>query len=117
MIENLLPEIAATPNAPFLYGAGRDLVRRILTNKEIPNLSIKEDEFALYARVKRGNPQKCLIVVTHIDHPAIVLKNEKYGIVFGSVGYERIRQMKRINLFSQTHTLYGTFLLLKESMA
>ncbi len=91
-MENLLNEIASTPNAPFLYKASQGLIRRILVRKEIPDLSIKNDEFALYARVKRGNPQKSLIVMTHIDHPAIVLKNAQYGIAFGSIGYERISQ-------------------------
>jgi hypothetical protein len=89
---DLLHKIANTPNAPYLYSASRDLIKQILVNAQIPELSIGQDEFALYARVKRGNPKKQLIVTTHIDHPAIVLKNSKYGIAFGSVGYERISQ-------------------------
>lgn len=89
---DLLHRIANTPNAPYLYTASRDLVMQILINAEIPELSLEQDEFAFYARVKRGNPKKQLIVITHIDHPAIVLKNSKYGIAFGSVGYERINQ-------------------------
>lgn len=89
---DLLHRIANTPNAPYLYSASRDLIKQILENAQISDLSIRQDEFALYAKVKRGNPKKQLIVITHIDHPAIVLKNSKYGIAFGSVGYERISQ-------------------------
>jgi len=89
---DLLHRIANTPNAPYLYSASRDLIKQILANAKIPDLSVEQDEFAFYARIKRGNPKKQLIVITHIDHPSIVLKNSKYGIAFGSVGYERISQ-------------------------
>jgi hypothetical protein len=91
-MKKILTKIASTPSAPFLYQPSRDLIKFILEKLDIPNLLLQEDEFALYAQIKRGKPKKRIIVVTHLDHPAIVLKNHKTGIAFGSVGYERIHQ-------------------------
>jgi len=92
MLEQFLREIASTPNAPFLYQPSKNMLGRIFSSNPIPDLSIQEDEFATYARVKRGNPNQRVMVVTHIDHPAVVLKDSFSGIALGSVGYDRITQ-------------------------
>jgi hypothetical protein len=90
-IEEVLRKIAYTPNSPFLYHASKGVLFDLVSSVQKSKVQICEDEFAVYCKIKRGKPNKRLILITHLDHPGIVLKNSKQGIPFGSVGYERIK--------------------------
>ncbi len=89
-MRDIIEKIAKTPSSPFVYLPSKTLIQELLIDSQINNLTVVDDEFALYARVYRGSPRYKFIVVSHLDHPGIVLKNKFQGIPFGSVGYERI---------------------------
>lgn len=92
----------AIPNAPFLYQATLD---KILAR--LQTLGVKEsaedtpptdgvyaqDDYCLYVHFKRGETNQPLIIDTHIDHPGFVLNDQGYGIAFGSIGSERLKQL------------------------
>ncbi len=108
MLDQLLRDIASTPNAPFLYGPSRKMIERMFSDH--PDVAIQKDEFALYVRVKHGHSSRRVIVVTHLDHPGIVLKNSRHGIPFGSVGYERIvEHLTRAPIPVRVYDLNGAY--------
>lgn len=88
-MEKLLQEIAVIPDTPFLYKPAQEWVKKTISSKKIRNLSLAEDGFALYVRVKRGNPTKKIIVVSHLDHPGIVFADGNYGLPLGSIRYDK----------------------------
>ena len=89
-MEKLLEEIAAIPDVPFLYRPVKDWAKNKLQGSNIEALSLAEDEFALYARIKKGKSTRKIYVISHLDHPGIVFKNKDYGLPLGSVGYDKL---------------------------
>ncbi|HBH11970.1 MAG TPA: hypothetical protein DDX29_02440 [Clostridiales bacterium] len=90
------------PNAPFLYHATLERIIKFLEGLGIKNISEKNklnqgayalDNYCLYVKFSRGNPNSPLIIDSHIDHPGFVLNDRGVGIAFGSIGLSRLKKL------------------------
>ncbi len=73
------------PNAPYCTSQIQNVLRRRL-NRYSPQLEVKEDHLALYARFNNGTAQTKLLIDTHIDHPGFVIQDLSFAKAIGSIG-------------------------------
>lgn len=94
--------LSCIPNVPFLHHATVKSLINLLTEMGISQIkNINEttgdgflcDEFALYVRIRRGNPTHKFLIDSHLDHPGFLLDNNGNGLVLGSVGLNRIKNL------------------------
>ena len=100
MILSFAEQVSAVPNVSYLSLPARTFIEQKLadadfTPKEKANIKTERqychDEYGIYARIKRGNPPRRMLVVMHLDHPGIVLDGTGSGKVVGSLGTERLQ--------------------------
>lgn len=105
LISNL-EKFAEIPNLPFFYEPTASKVIIALEHygfsrghNEYCNKNSEKiwetDEHGIYALIRRGNPKHRLLVVTHLDHPGIVLDGNRQGIPLGSVPIESLESRIR----------------------
>jgi hypothetical protein len=102
-LEGYLFQSAEIPNAPFLYGAAAKMVRAELGKMGFSDLKdetqpqnelqFTSDHFGIYARIKRGNPRRGIIITTHLDHPFVVLDGRGGGVPLGTIGNSRLKEI------------------------
>lgn len=80
-----LKVLSAVPSSPFLPGPRINFLNNFIVDKQ---LEIIPDDYSLI--IKAGSGKRKLVLMTHLDHPGIVLNNRHEGTIFGSVGHERI---------------------------
>jgi len=105
--------LSGAPNVPFFY---RPAAKRVLGEIEGIDLDVKgvtADEFALYLRLRRGNPYYRVVIVSHLDHPGFVIKGPNLAYPLGSVGWEGLStgsstaEPVRLKLYSKSGAFAG----------
>src|ERR1700694_4845472 len=100
MLISFAEQVSAVPNVSYLSLPARTFIEQKLadadfTPKEKANIKTERqychDEYGIYARIKRGNPPRRMLVVMHLDHPGIVLDGTGSGKAVGSLGTERLQ--------------------------
>lgn len=92
-----IARLAQVPNAPFLYSPALRVICQEIEVVGSNEVKLAQDEFALYARLYRGHSCHPLVLISHLDHPGIVLKGNQGGICLGTVGYERLDRLLKEN--------------------
>jgi putative aminopeptidase FrvX len=91
----ILQEIQEVPSSPFLPKPQKRFVKSFLKKNQIP---FTEDSHSIIANPVKNPSAPKLVFLTHLDHPGFVLKNNKEGIAFGSVGLPRLKKKLPIPL-------------------
>lgn len=80
---NFIQQLDQIPNAPYLPEAISAKVIELLGQNE--TLQIAEDSLAVYAHYRKGNPEFKVVIDSHLDHPAFVMRNQSEGVALGSM--------------------------------
>ncbi|MBU1200096.1 hypothetical protein KJ953_01005 [Patescibacteria group bacterium] len=83
----LLQEIQEIPSSPFLSKPSKEYIISLLTKYNVP---FSFNHYSIIARPVQNPGATKLVFLTHTDHPGAVLKNNRIGILFGSVGLGRL---------------------------
>ena len=75
------------------------------------NYEYINNNYSIIVRVPRSDRPK-LIIMTHADHPGVILKNNKEGLIMGSPGIERLKNILSkkslgLRIFSPTGKYLG----------
>jgi hypothetical protein len=99
-LSNYLDQLSRIPNAPFLYHPSAAFVKESLSrigfSETAKDKSVAYDDFAIYARVKKGNPKNRIIITTHLDHPFLVLNGKGSATPLGSIGNMRLKMLTKL---------------------
>lgn len=88
---DILRELNHVPSSPFLPQAQVKFLVNFLKEQ---NLKFEINQYCVIVKQLSREPgARKLIVSSHLDHPGAVLKNNKEGVFFGSVGLERLEKL------------------------
>lgn len=94
----ILREYSEIPATPFLVNPRLQFLRNFLDKRKI---SYIKDKYSLVVTIPGFSDQK-LVLMSHLDHPGIVVKNQHYGVALGTlyqeVLAETIKKSGPINL-------------------
>jgi len=85
---SMLEDLDKIPNVPFFTSKVSEALIRICKDIGIneENASINEDFLGVSVTIKAGNPNKRIILCSHLDHPGFVFNGNGIGRPLGSVG-------------------------------
>jgi M42 glutamyl aminopeptidase len=73
----------AIPNTPYLTGGVSRAMIELLS--KLSNICVAEDDTAVYAHYRYGNPAFAIMFDSHLDHPGFVFRNSTEAIEIGSI--------------------------------
>jgi putative aminopeptidase FrvX len=86
--EQILAGLEPIPYCPFLPNPRVNYIENFLKKN---NYTWTKNDYSIIVRSNKESKSPKLILMTHLDHPGMVLKNNHKGIFFGSVEPERFK--------------------------
>src|SRR5688572_16406594 len=90
---DFLEKLQEVPSSPFAPTPPKEYIQNVLEEYKIP---YEINDYYIIAKPNNKKGTK-LVLLSHLDHPAMIFKDHTTGLLLGSVGHDRLKKILENN--------------------